>query len=267
MSDTPGTATSPPPATTTTGSTEQEKGTKRTFLGKEYDITEPRFLGLSKNQIKKILKEEIWQETKPERTLEKRLKHKRKRAERQQLVQQGLIEPLPKRPKSKYMTVGNVGVVLDCAFSNLMNEKELASMRQQVCRCYSANVRAQKESMHMTLTSLDKPLESIMDEKAPSWRNWRNFEATTDTLETKFANKKDDLIYLSADSENVAYTLEENKIYVIGGIVDKNRYKNLCHDKANKLGIKTAQLPIGDYIKMSTRKILTVNQGNLVILR
>lgn len=238
----------------------EPKGNIRTYLGKEYDITDPKFAGLSKNAMKKILKEELWQESKGDRTKEKRAKHKRKRAERQQLVQDGLVEPLPKRPKSKYMTVGKVGTILDCSFSDLMNEKEISSMRQQICRCYSANVRAEKESMNLTITSLDEPLEKIMNEKAPSWKNWRNFEATTDSFLEKFPNKED-LIYLSADSDNVAHELEEGKTYIIGGIVDKNRHKNLCNDKAKKHGIKTAQLPIGDYIRLASRKVLTVNQG------
>lgn len=202
----------------------EPKGNIRVFLGKEYDMTDPQYAGLSKNAIKKILREQIWQETKPERTKEKRAKHKRKRAERQQLIKEGVLEPLPKRPKSKYMTVGKVNVVLDCAFSDLMNEKEISSMRQQICRCYSANVRAEKESMPITVTSFDDTLKNIMDDKAPSWTNWRNFEATTESLTTKFPNKED-LIYLSADSDNVAHELEEGKTYIIGGIVDKNRHK------------------------------------------
>lgn len=215
------TSTSPTPSTD--ASTAEPKGNNRVYLGKEYDITEPRFQGLSKNAIKKILKEELWQESKAERTSSKREKHKRKRAERLQLEKEGVLERLPKRPKAKHMTVGNIGVVLDCSFSSYMNEKEISSMRQQIVRCYSANVRAEKESMKMALTSLDDPLKQQLDAKAPSWENWKNFDASTESYLDKF--DKQDLIYLSADSDNVAHELEEGKTYIIGGIVDKNRFK------------------------------------------
>ncbi|CAO3634365.1 unnamed protein product [Mucor fragilis] len=236
----------------------ESKGNIRTYNGKEYDITDPKFQGLSKNAIKKILRDEIYEETKSERTKGKREKFKRKRAERRQLERDGAVEPLPKRPKAKHMTVGKVGVILDCSFSSYMNDKEISSMRQQIVRCYSANVRAEKESMQMALTSLDEPLKKQLDAKAPSWENWKNFQVTSEPYLDKF--NKDDLIYLSADSENVAHELEEGKTYIIGGIVDKNRHKNLCNDKAASQGIKTAQLPIGDYIRLASRKVLTVNQ-------
>ena len=36
---------------------------------------------------------------------------------------------------------------------------------------------------------------------------------------------KDDIIYLSAESDNVLESLEEGKAYVIGGLVDHNREK------------------------------------------
>ncbi|KAF9430441.1 tRNA (guanine(9)-N(1))-methyltransferase [Entomortierella beljakovae] len=74
------------------------------------------------------------------------------------------------------------------------------------------------------------------------------------------------VVYLSADSTNTITELDENTCYILGGLVDKNRYPGLCQKKAEKLNIETAQLPIGDYIKLSSRRILTVNQVFEILL-
>lgn len=75
------------------------------------------------------------------------------------------------------------------------------------------------------------------------------------------------LVYLSADSEDELATLSPNDIYIIGGIVDRNRYKNLCQGKAEKLGIRTARLPIGKFLEVEGRKVLTVNQASAPLSR
>lgn len=125
------------------------------------------------------------------------------------------------------------------------------------------------------------------------------------------------LVYLSADAEEELQTLREDEVYIIGGIVDRNRYKvgpgshptpclycetipipatlqlcalhipardthttrwfspcaradgavqSLCQNKAERLEIRTAKLPIGKYIAhLPTRKVLTVNQVSRLV--
>ncbi|CDR88982.1 related to TRM10-tRNA methyltransferase [Sporisorium scitamineum] len=53
-----------------------------------------------------------------------------------------------------------------------------------------------------------------------------------------------DAIYLTADTDDTLTQLEPGKTYIIGGIVDKNRYKGLCRAKADRLGIRAAKLPL-----------------------
>ncbi|PWY99179.1 hypothetical protein BCV70DRAFT_201386 [Testicularia cyperi] len=52
------------------------------------------------------------------------------------------------------------------------------------------------------------------------------------------------VVYLTADTDETITQLEADTTYIIGGIVDKNRYKFLCKSKADQLGIRTARLPI-----------------------
>ncbi|KAF8272469.1 tRNA methyltransferase TRMD/TRM10-type domain-containing protein [Lactarius quietus] len=72
---------------------------------------------------------------------------------------------------------------------------------------------------------------------------------------------RDQVVYLTADSSEVLEELKEGETYIIGGICDHNRYKNLCLDKARESGIRAVQLPIGRFLShLPTRKVLTVNQ-------
>lgn len=67
------------------------------------------------------------------------------------------------------------------------------------------------------------------------------------------------VVYLTSDSPNTLTRLEPYTSYVIGGIVDKNREKGLCYRRAREHRIRTAKLPIGDYMVMASRKVLTTN--------
>lgn len=91
------------------------------------------------------------------------------------------------------------------------------------------------------------------------------------------APDRENLVYLTADSSEELLELNEGQTYIIGGICDHNRYKvsvqkplyirsnwrtiqNLCLNKAIDSQIRHAHLPIGRYVSLATRKVLTVNQ-------
>ena len=68
------------------------------------------------------------------------------------------------------------------------------------------------------------------------------------------------IVYLSSESPYTLKRLEPNTTYVIGGLVDRNREKGLCFKRANEYKVRTAKLPIGEYMKMQDRYVLTTNQ-------
>ncbi|RXN06080.1 tRNA methyltransferase 10 -like protein [Labeo rohita] len=78
--------------------------------------------------------------------------------------------------------------------------------------------------------------------------------------------KKEDLVYLTSDSPNVLQELDETKAYVIGGLVDHNHHKGITFGRAQELGIAHAQLPLGSFVKMNSRKVLAVNHVFEIIL-
>jgi tRNA (guanine9-N1)-methyltransferase len=111
----------------------------------------------------------------------------------------------------------------------------------------------------IVLTSYGGRLQTMMQQRHPAADRWQNVRLEKDGYEHLF--DKSTLVYLSADAEQELATLEPGKVYVIGCLVDKNRYKGLTHNKATELGITTARLPIGSFVKMVQRKVLAVNHG------
>lgn len=156
-----------------------------------------------------------------------------------------------------------VGVVLDCGFDDLMTEGERTSLARQLVRCYSENRRAPL-AVDLTVTGFNGHLKDRFENRMHSHHlQWQNI-TFSDQDEIK-ANGP--ILYLSSDSDEVLSELAPGTTYVIGGIVDKGRYKDLCKDKAEKLGIPTARLPIGEHIRLSGRRVLATNHVFELMLR
>lgn len=76
-----------------------------------------------------------------------------------------------------------------------------------------------------------------------------------------------DVVYLSSDSPYTLERLEPNTTYVVGGLVDKNREKGLCYRRARERGIRTARLPIGQFMVMQSRQVLVTNHVVDIMLK
>jgi tRNA (guanine9-N1)-methyltransferase len=130
-----------------------------------------------------------------------------------------------------------------------------------------------------------------------AYKRWSHTEWWQEGYEKLWSTKADEavqenvnesvkasVVYLTADSDEELTELKPDEVYIIGGIVDRNRYKvryiqeplhvltppfqNLCLNKAKEMGIRTARLPIGLYVdSLPTRKVLTVNQVFEIMLK
>lgn len=88
----------------------------------------------------------------------------------------------------------------------------------------------------------------------PQHTNWP-VEQHEEAWEKAFEGKRPSIVYLTADASEQIDTLDKDSLYVVGGIVDRNRYPQLCLKKAQELGVRTAKLPIGEYLKLTGSKV------------
>lgn len=228
-------------------------------------------VGLSKRQLKKRRKLQQWAES---RHLVKEKRHQKKKEFRERKKQRlsdlkstaeangvdpaTVIDKLSrKRLKSNSMKNSSckVGICVDMSFADLMIEKDLHKCIKQVSRCYSIN-RRYENPMQFYITSLTGKSEQVMN-KNDGWRNWDIHFHESSYLELELY-PKDKIVYLTAESDNVLREINDSTLYVIGGLVDHNSKKGLCHKLAIEKGIRHARLPLGEYVQMSVRKVLSI---------
>jgi len=212
---------------------------------------------LSKRAKKKLLKRQQWLDTRHERRAKEKEKRKQKMAA-MKLVKDFDESRTNSRKSLKHNKMSDssckVGVVFDMQFGDLMTQRDLGKCLKQIMKCYSFN-RRMTNQLQLYMTSLGGSVEAELS-KNDGFRNW-DFNFDSRRYDEVFPKEK--IVYLSSESENAVTKLEDDKVYVIGGLVDHNHHKGLSHTKATELGITTARLPIEEYLAMKSRKVLTVN--------
>ncbi|RKP34232.1 guanine-1-methyltransferase-domain-containing protein, partial [Dimargaris cristalligena] len=219
---------------------------------------------LSKNAQKRLLRQQKWEAGRENRITQRKALRKEKKIRRRELIQNGVITP----PEPRHNRFGgeqtSLTVVLDMSFDHLMLDKEIPSTVRQVARCYSDN-RTAKRKVNLVVTELQGRTQAQFGSIMREYENWK--EITFEPRSYLEVFDKEKLVYLTADSDHTLTTLDEDKVYILGTFVDKNRHKGVTHQKASEQGIATARLPIGDFLKMASRKVLTVNQVMEIILK
>lgn len=203
----------------------------------------------------------------------------------------------PKKTRASPAIQLPISIIFDCNFDDLMAENEMKSLASQLTRCYSDNRNAHLRA-HLAVASFGGKLKERFDnvlakhyeswkgirffaedfvevaEKAKEWMKKEDGGWLAGTLEERNGSKLADntgrdgeVVYLSSES---GVTLEELKpygTYIIGGLVDKNRHKGICYKRATDRGVKTAKLPIGDFLEMNSRSVLATNHVSEIMLK
>ncbi|XP_026494879.1 tRNA methyltransferase 10 homolog A [Vanessa tameamea] len=216
----------------------------------------------TKNQMRKWLKKVRWENSKAE----KRSKEKARAKERRRKAKAENIDLGPNRKALKKMKLEkpkkNIGIIIDLSFDNLMIEKDRYKVIKQILRCYSINRRSESP-LQFHVTSFGEKTRVDMS-RHNGYEHW-DIVYHEETYLNKFP--KDKLFYLTSESDNIIECFEEDTYYIIGGLVDHNQHKGLCHKIAVEQGIRHGQLPLNKYVNMKTRKVLTIDHVFEIVLR
>ena len=179
------------------------------------------------------------------------------RAQKAEKVAARNKEKLEKKAKMAKALESGQRIVIDLEFPHLMTEPELRSITHQVNFCYAANNRS-TDPAHLILSGVHGTIKEQFAHNFPGYENW-TVTTTDKSYLDHFSDSKNDLVYLTADSPHELQALDPRKIYIVGGIVDRNRHKNLCFNTAIEQGIATARLPIGENIKLASSMVMCTN--------
>jgi tRNA (guanine9-N1)-methyltransferase len=161
-------------------------------------------------------------------------------------------------------------VIIDCDFESCHAERPIKSLSQQLAFCYAFN-RKSPNPVHLYFTGLGPKLQAQMAKS--HCEGWQNivmtekcytqlpefFSHETNRNETASDPEQRQLVYLSADAEETITEFDPSCAYIIGGIVDRNRFKGITHKKAVSQGLRLAKLPIREHVAMAGTPVLTVN--------
>lgn len=231
----------------------------------------PETNAISKSQLKKQLKRQKWIEFRGER---RKLEREKKKMKRKLLAQERAADkkhPEASATPTKRHTLmkdsnNKFRIVIDMDFDEYMTDSEIKKAVQQVGRIYATN-RHSQNPCQLYISSLKDRIRDSFALANTGYKNWdincsdKDYLELFKTCDGSQPNTSN-LVYLTGDSDHNLPDVEllvkdSSRIFVIGGLVDHNRHKNLCQERAVARGVPTAKLPIKEHVTLSQRHILS----------
>lgn len=249
----------------------EEKHDERSELFDTAETSDGSTPGLSKRAKKKLLKRQAWLDSKPERKALEKLK-RREKLDKRKAEDPDLPSYSESRKRIKNVYVEKIkspiNIVFDMSFGDKMNQRDRGKCLKQLLRCYSLNRRFD-HPLNLHFSNFDGIMKEEMSQRHQGFENWDIQFHTESHAEVFLSDEKEaaekcsknDIVYLSSESENVIGEegFEPNKTYIIGALVDHNLHKGLCYSLAKDAGISHARLPIDEFVNIKTRKVLSID--------
>lgn len=153
---------------------------------------------------------------------------------------------------------------VDLSMTDCMSDKEVSRLAGQLRRLYGSNKKASRP-FHLFLSDLrdDSRLHRECVRMNEGFLNY-TMEITEESCLDLFPTET--VVYLTPDADEALDSVDADKVYILGGLVDESIQKKLSFSRASALKVRTARLPVDEYmVKKSNQKnfhskILAINQ-------
>ncbi|KAK8794707.1 hypothetical protein WA158_001688 [Blastocystis sp. Blastoise] len=144
-------------------------------------------------------------------------------------------------------------ICIDANYWSTMSALEQGSLIKQLSLCHRENKHAEIPLAIHVCGMTPQNCELLKNFGGEKWA--MNFHE--EPIEKVFSPAE--MIYMSPDGTQILDTINTNKVYIIGGIVDRTVNKNLSCSRADSLHIPTFRLPINEYLPNCKKPVLNVN--------
>ena len=159
----------------------------------------------------------------------------------------------------------NFVICFDLDYNNCMDKKEKKSLTTQLTLCYNLNKHNKKKISFYLTGEIQEIKNELKKNHGDKW--FIHSEEKPFYLIDNLIKLKKEFIYLSPDAEEELEDVSEDKIYIIGGLVDRQviknrsmiRFSNIKNDEKNEIKIIAKKLPLQKYIDNLANPILNVN--------
>ncbi|CAL4112415.1 unnamed protein product [Meganyctiphanes norvegica] len=160
--------------------------------------------------------------------------------------------------------ISSVKICVDLQYGNIMSDKEKTRLALQLGRIYGSN-RASENPAHLYFINLSENSDIFKKacEKCEGFDHYIVERSHQSAIELF---PQGNIVYLSPDSPNVLKEVNKSNVYIIGGLVDETVNKHQSLTYATNVSIKTARLPIKEFLEKSNNDshtfstVLSVNQ-------